>query len=194
MWFSYGAKRSQTGQPNMTYCTNPWDTHMNQKGKNHFEKTFTMQRVHAFILFHVLCAEMSRVILHHFPSCTQLCREQYKQYLGKLPELAGKGHKLRDQGLHCRWKLSLGTEITWANDGEDFVDGCVGGKSTVEDDKLSFQTLWDVIATSTRLNHSSQELLECKKRSTWYIWEIVKSDKYQWLLYHRVYCAPLLRF
>jgi len=45
-----------------------------------------------------------------------------------------------------------------SDDIKDFIDGWVGGKRTVYDCELSLQTLWNVISTSSRLNHSGHEL------------------------------------
>lgn len=41
---------------------------------------------------------------------------------------------------------------------KDLINGGVGRQSTVEDCELSFQSLWDVVSATTRMNHGSQNL------------------------------------
>ena len=79
-------------------------------------------------------------------------------YLTELPEFAGEWYKFFDQGLNFHRKFTRITEVSCSDDREDLVDGSIGGQSTVVDHKLSFQTLRNVISTSPRLNHGSQEL------------------------------------
>jgi hypothetical protein len=42
------------------------------------------------------------------------------------------------------------------NEREYSIDGVVGRQSAVIDDKVTFETLWNVVATSTRLDHGGQ--------------------------------------
>ena len=39
-----------------------------------------------------------------------------------------------------------------------FVNGGVGGQGTVKDGELPLESLWDVIATSSRVDHGCKEL------------------------------------
>lgn len=41
---------------------------------------------------------------------------------------------------------------------EDLVDGVVGWQSAVKDCKLPLQSFWDVVSSTTRVNHGSQNL------------------------------------
>ena len=45
-----------------------------------------------------------------------------------------------------------------ANHSEDLIDGGVGGKGAVEDVELAFQTLRNIVSSSSWLNHGRQEL------------------------------------
>lgn len=45
-----------------------------------------------------------------------------------------------------------------ANYGEDFVNGRIWRQSTIENSKVSFQTLWNVISASAWVDHCSQKL------------------------------------
>lgn len=38
------------------------------------------------------------------------------------------------------------------------IDGSIGGKGTVKDGELPFQSLWDVISASSWMDHSRQKL------------------------------------
>lgn len=38
---------------------------------------------------------------------------------------------------------------------KDLINGGVGWQSTIEDCKLSLQSLWDVVSPTTRMNHGS---------------------------------------
>ena len=75
-----------------------------------------------------------------------------------MPETSSDGHKAFDQRDDIVLEATLLAEVTLTDDGEDLVDGGVGGEGAVEDDKLSLQSLGDVIATSPWLNHGGQEL------------------------------------
>ena len=75
-----------------------------------------------------------------------------------MPKASSDGHKTFHQCNDLLAEAALLAEVTLTDDREDLVDGSVGGEGAVEDDKLSLQTLGDVIATSTWLNHRSQEL------------------------------------
>ena len=48
--------------------------------------------------------------------------------------------------------------MPFTNHTKDLVDGVVGGERTVEDGKLTLETLWDVIASSSGLNHGCHKL------------------------------------
>ncbi len=54
--------------------------------------------------------------------------------------------------------------MSTANHREDLINGMVARQCAVEDVELAFQTLWDVITTSTRLDHGGQELHTKVKR------------------------------
>lgn len=49
-------------------------------------------------------------------------------------------------------------KVAFANCSEDFVDRTVGWQSAVEDIEVTFQTLGNVVTTSTRMNHGSHHL------------------------------------
>jgi hypothetical protein len=42
------------------------------------------------------------------------------------------------------------------NEREYSIDGVVGRESAVVDDKVTFETLWNVVATAARLDHGGQ--------------------------------------
>lgn len=52
--------------------------------------------------------------------------------------------------LFCKWQTMILTK--------DLVYGGIGRKSTVENRKLSLQSLGDVISSPSRVDHSRQEL------------------------------------
>ena len=54
--------------------------------------------------------------------------------------------------LHYLVKVSL------SDSPKDLVNGVVGRQSAVEDVEMAFQTLWDVITTSARMDHGSHHL------------------------------------
>lgn len=39
-----------------------------------------------------------------------------------------------------------------------FVNGSIGGQGTIKDGELPLQSLWDIIATSSRMDHGCQKL------------------------------------
>lgn len=48
--------------------------------------------------------------------------------------------------------------MTRTNHSEDLVNGVVGRQGTIEDHKVTLQTLRNVVTTSPRMNHGSQKL------------------------------------
>ena len=79
-------------------------------------------------------------------------------HLCQLPQSPGKWHQFGHHLLHVLWERSLRTVVATANHAEDLVNGWVGWQCAVEDRKLPFETLRDVVASSAWLNHGSQEL------------------------------------
>jgi hypothetical protein len=54
--------------------------------------------------------------------------------------------------------MSYVTKIAESNRTKDFIDRRIRWQCTIEYAKLSFQSLWNIVSTATRLNHSSNEL------------------------------------
>ena len=52
-------------------------------------------------------------------------------------------------------ELTHRNEVSAANSGEDLVYGGIGGQGTVDDGKVSLQSLWDVIPATTGMDHGS---------------------------------------
>ena len=46
--------------------------------------------------------------------------------------------------------------MSLGNVGENPVDGIISWKSAVVDDKVTLHSLWDIITTTSRLNHGSK--------------------------------------
>ncbi len=64
---------------------------------------------------------------------------------------------------------------------KDFVNGCVRWQCTVEDVELSLETLWDVITSSSRLDHSSHQLnISNDGEITWFL-QVVESTHFHHL-------------
>ena len=53
---------------------------------------------------------------------------------------------------------TYGNEISQADCPEDFIDGVVRWETTVEDVEVTFQPLWDIIPTTTRVDHGAHHL------------------------------------
>jgi len=49
-------------------------------------------------------------------------------------------------------------EISHANSPEDLVNGRVARQCTVEDVEVTLETLWDIVTTSTWMNHGRHHL------------------------------------
>ena len=63
--------------------------------------------------------------------------------------------------LQCRFTIPCG--ILTSPDSQkqltkDFVDGSVGWQSTVDHCKLAFEATWDIVTSTTRMNHGSKKL------------------------------------
>ena len=78
--------------------------------------------------------------------------------LCELPQAASDRHQLSHHVNDLSTELALTAVMTTANDAEDLVNGWIGGQGAVEDGKLPLETLRDVIAATTRLNHGCHEL------------------------------------
>ena len=86
-------------------------------------------------------------------SCTFL-----DAYLGSLPQDPGTRDQLLQYCSDLITKSSLFAEVPHTNDTKDLVNGGVGWQRTVEDGELSFETWRNVIASSSRMDHSSYQL------------------------------------
>ena len=77
--------------------------------------------------------------------------------LGLLPQNSRSRNYFGDQLDDVLWEARQ-TEVAFAHDAEDLVDGVVGGERAVEDVEGALESLWDVVAPSSRVNHRSDEL------------------------------------
>jgi hypothetical protein len=57
------------------------------------------------------------------------------------------------------------TEVATADDAKDLVNGVVGGQRAVEDVELALQSLGDVIAPASWLDHGGHKLTQGKGRA-----------------------------
>ncbi len=74
-------------------------------------------------------------------------------YLSKLPESPGNGHQVLNHVSDILRVATLDAVMTTANHREDLINGVVARQGAVEDVELTFETLWDIITTSSWLNH-----------------------------------------
>ena len=85
----------------------------------------------------------------------------YKSFLtnlSKLPESSCDGNQFSCHVDDLIGETPILDVVAASNTAKDLVDGGVGGQGAVNDHKLSLQSLGDIITTSSRLDHGSQEL------------------------------------
>lgn len=82
------------------------------------------------------------------------------QYLSfdSLPHSSGGWHQRGSQRAHLLRETSFRAEVTTGQRVKDFVNGGVGGQSAVKHTELAFESLGDVITTTTGMDHSSHQL------------------------------------
>ncbi len=69
---------------------------------------------------------------------------------------------------------------------KDLINGGVGWQSTVEDCKLSLQSLWDVVSPTTRVNHGSQYLyIHNSGEVSWFV-QVVHAAHFHHLAYYLI--------
>ncbi len=77
----------------------------------------------------------------------------HKTYLSQLPESPCDRHQVLNHGSNLLRIPALDAVMSTTNHREDLINGMVARQRAVEDVELAFQTLWDVITSSTRLDH-----------------------------------------
>lgn len=84
------------------------------------------------------------------------CREHFD--LSLLPNPPHHWDYFLDSIYHLVSESTSFTKVSQTNRAEDLVNGVVAWKGTVETHELSFQTLWNIVATTTWVDHGSKEL------------------------------------
>ena len=81
------------------------------------------------------------------------------------------------QQKESEYTSAYSNEVSTADSAEDFINGRVGWQSAVEDVEVTFQPLWNVIATATRMDHGAHHLYVYDVRKFAGLLEIVKTAR-----------------
>ena len=73
------------------------------------------------------------------------------------------------------FKLAYSAEVTISNSLKDLINGGIWRQRAVKDVKLSLQSLWDVISSSSRMNHGAHHLYVHNCRELSWLLQIVES-------------------
>ena len=72
-------------------------------------------------------------------------------------------------------------KVAAAHGAEDLVDGRVTGEGAVEDAEVSFEAFWDVVATTSRVDHRSHQLdVDDVREFSWFL-QIVEATLFDHL-------------
>lgn len=93
-------------------------------------------------------------------------RKSWIGYLCELPQSAGDWNQRRNQVPHFLFEATLLAVVSSADDAENLVNGGVRWQRAVVDDKVTFQTLGNVVSASSWVDHGGQELKKYNQTSS----------------------------